>query len=395
MAVYLRQFIPWKPDDIIHGPYGDWIILILLCGMFIAIAGAVLPKRLTEKRYGKALVVFAGLILGIGLFSARKVYKFNFESFGFIAIWLILLMMVMIVYGLTKVGMNKTTAAPLTYCVIFLSFFMLSPSIFDTISQTMPLLNGIFIFSFIFLIGKLFWNFINPKPTVEHETKDLKHSNIDPEDADIIDAEIVEDKSQIREIKKETINPTKKEIKSIEQVDKDIIDIIHILEKSGNNLNRENKDLIAKELMDIGKIKEHFLITLDRLKRFNLKYKIADHKRVNELRERFHKAEDRNKKILIQKEWTFEKKKADIIQFVERETDSIKSFFQIFEKFIGRAITLIKLQRIKESIQALNYSRTHLDKIKDTLKTMKRYEFYLMKIDKKDINKLVFDRKNK
>ena len=72
MRVSLRNFMPVDPHELLSGTYGEWVKIILFCGLFIALAGAVLPKRLTEKRYGKALTVFTGLILGLGLYTAQN-----------------------------------------------------------------------------------------------------------------------------------------------------------------------------------------------------------------------------------------------------------------------------------------------------------------------------------
>ena len=160
MSIALRKFMPYGPLELLRGPIGEWVVLILLCGLFIAIAGAILPKRLTEKRYGKAVTTFVGLILGIGLFMSKKLFNFNLESFGFLAIFLIIILMFLVTYGLLKMEFNKDMAVSISYCMIFLTFYIMSPSLFDTFAETLPILNGIFFLTFLYIVGKLFFNMV-------------------------------------------------------------------------------------------------------------------------------------------------------------------------------------------------------------------------------------------
>ncbi len=148
MAVRLRRFIPAAPEEFLEGPLGEWVVITLLCALFIAIAGAVLPKRLTEKRYGKALVICTGLLLGFGLYKAKDIYNFNLESFGFMSIWLIAVLLGMVAFGLFRYGMKPDIAFALTYCVMFLSFSLIAPSLFDSIADSLPFLNSVFFICF-------------------------------------------------------------------------------------------------------------------------------------------------------------------------------------------------------------------------------------------------------
>jgi len=173
--------MPYGPLDLLRGPIGEWVVLILLCGLFIAIAGAILPKRLTEKRYGKAVTIFVGLILGIGLFMSKKLVNFNLESFGFLAIFLIIILMFLVTYGLLKMQFNKDMAVSITYCMIFLTFYIMSPSLFDTFAETLPILNGIFFLTFFYILGKLIFNMV--KETGEGVKDKIRSTFIDKEKA--------------------------------------------------------------------------------------------------------------------------------------------------------------------------------------------------------------------
>ena len=156
MAITLRRFMPYAPEEFLEGRFGEWVIIILLCALFIAITGAVLPKRLTEHRYGKALVVCTGLVLGIGLYMAKDIYNFNFESFGFLAIWIIAVLLGLVTFGLFRMGMRPDISFALTYCIMYLSFSLITPSLFDSIAESFPFLNGVFLLCFIYLGGRIF-----------------------------------------------------------------------------------------------------------------------------------------------------------------------------------------------------------------------------------------------
>jgi hypothetical protein len=155
MASALRLIGPMGPEEFLSGAWGEWVLIIILCGLFIAIAGAVLPKHLTEKRYGKALVTFIGLILGGGLYLAKDLYNFSLESFGFLAFGIVIIIAAAVTFGLTRIGFSKSTSIGLSYCLVFMTFAMMQPSLFDSIARTLPILNLIFYLMFFFMLGKL------------------------------------------------------------------------------------------------------------------------------------------------------------------------------------------------------------------------------------------------
>ena len=138
MAASLRPFDPFtylKPFDIL-GKYSEWIELILYCVMFIAIAGVALPKNLTNRRFGRPLVTAVGLVLGIGLYRAKDLFNFSFESFAFMGIWMIIILFGVLFFGMMKgLKVRPDIAFALTYCTIFISFLAIRPTLFDAVAQ--------------------------------------------------------------------------------------------------------------------------------------------------------------------------------------------------------------------------------------------------------------------
>lgn len=383
MSIALRRFMPYEPLEFLKGPIGEWVTLILLCGLFIAVAGAVLPKRLTERRSGKAVTVFLGLIMGIGLYSSRKLFNFNFESFGFLAIWIIVLLMIMATYGLAKLGMSKDIAVSLTYCITFMTFYIMSPSLFDAFADSLPILNGIFFLAFFYLLGKLMWRMLKGNSSGQ-AARNAKGIQLNPPDSTELEKEIDHEKDERRLLKHSTVRLTKKELKSIDNILHYLKEIQQTLEDAGSQLNQHQKNAIINALKEINQTKQDFLRGLDRLKRHILKYKSGDSDKMHKLRERLHQTEEHRKKLDIQREWLFEKKKMDIYEFMQKEAGNIRGFIQSFETMINRAVQELKTSRIQDAIKAIGYCRKYIDQSYEALKELKRHEFYLLKISKRE-----------
>ena len=394
MSLRLRRFVPVEPFELLRGPYGEWVTLILLCGLFIAVAGAVLPQRLTERRSGKAVTVFVGLIMGIGLYSSRRLFNFNFESFGFLAIFIIVLLMIMATYGLAKLGMGKDVALSLTYCITFLTFFVMSPSLFDTFADTLPILNGIFFLAFFYLLGKLIWKMVRHGST-ETALKAAQGISLSPPDSAELEKEIGFEEHERNLLKHSTIRLTKKELKSIDNVLHYLKQIRDIIEDAGSQLNDQHKKDIIKALENINQAKQDFLGGLARLNRYILKYKAGDSDKMHKLRERFHQAKDHRKKLEIQREWLFEKKKMDIYEFMQKEADSIRGFIQSFDTMTGRAVQELRAGKFPSAIKAIDFCLNYIEQSYEALKKLKRHEFYLLKVSKREEKVEKREKKNK
>ena len=394
MSFRLRRFVPIEPFELLRGSYGEWVTLILLCGLFIAVAGAVLPRRLTERRSGKAVTVFVGLIMGIGLYSSRKLFNFNFESFGLLAIFIIVLLMIMATYGLAKLGMGKDVALSLTYCITFLTFFVMSPSLFDTFAESLPILNGIFFLAFFYLFGKLIWKMVRHGST-ETALKAAKGISLSPPDSAELEREIGFEEHERNLIKHSTIRLTKKELKSIDNVRHYLKQIRAIIEDAGSHIKDQHKKDIIKALGNINQTKHNFLGGLTRLNKHILKYKTGDSNKIHKLRERFHQAKDRRKKLEIQREWLFEKKKLDIYEFMQKEADNIKGFVQSFDTMIGRSVQELRAGELSNAKKAIEYCLKYIEKSYEALKVLKRHEFYLLKVSKREEKIEKREKKNK
>jgi hypothetical protein len=368
----LRKFMPVDPHELLSGTYGEWVKIILFCGLFIALAGAVLPKRLTEKRYGKAVTVFTGLIFGIGLYTAQNLYNFNFESFGFLAIWLIVILTAFVTFGLMRMGMRKDIALSLTYCVMFLTFFLMTPSIYDSIAESFPILNLAFLLAFLYLVGTLFYKMFAHSKTTLKSAKELKHVQITQPDEPEIKKEIQSEEREERDMKHKTLKLTKTELRSVERIDHYLKQIISTLEKS-DTFTDDQKQQISNALLTIGKTKEDIERGLGLLKRHIENYKYTDRAKQHELQDRFKKAATKDKRKEIQKEWLLEKRKIDIYLFIESENAKILQFLKTFDSLIHKSVDLMSQNKPTSAVRVIQLARRHLATIMDILVKLKKY----------------------
>ncbi len=362
------------------------IFLFVFISLFIGLSGAVLPKHLTENnRYGKTVVVFCGIILGIGLFKAKDIYNFNPESLGFMAIWLIVFIMGLVVYGLSKMGMSKGTAISVTYCIMFLSFFLLSPSLFDAISEAFPLVNLIFIVLFFYMLAKPFYSiFANKNPL--KSAKEVR-SNHFSSAADVeIQREEKDDLMEIKDIKKTAIPTTKKEFKCIKDVKNALEEILKIIQKKGNQLSGKEKKTITEDLERINK-DENILQRAANLIRASIHtYKNHHSKDIAELQNRLKTTTLNSQKTPIIEELNFHKTMLRIINYMDRmESETEDSFIKSFNTHIFQAMKLLKNNKPDESVTYLQASKKNIEEIIKFLKSIKSMEKWLVKIDKKII----------
>lgn len=394
MTTTLRKFIPFQPEELLNGPYGDWLLLIIFCGLFIAVSGAVLPRHLTEKRYGKAVVVFTGLILGIGLFQAKDVYNFNLDSLGFLAIWIIILIMGFVMYGLTKIGLAKSTAVSVTYCVMFLSFFLLSPSLFDAIAEAFPLVNLIFIILFFYMIGKPLLGVLGNRNPLKAARKIEKTNFTSDQDVEI-EKDETEDKVEIKDLKKKTIPGTKREIKSISEIEKCLKDIVHVIEEKGSNLTEEDKKQISSDLKQVN-LNENILYKgMNYIKSHVDSYFRKHKKDIGEIEQRLNKATTPKQKHFLQDELHYQKTMINVLNYHNRYGAQYINFVRAFNSLISKATDKLIHSSPEQAFAYLKEAHQNAIKMQHIYEDQKKFEKLLLKFDKKIIKDLKKEKKAK
>ncbi len=389
----LRKLVPWKPDDILNGPYGDWITIILLSALFIAVAGIALPKHLTEKRYGKALVTIVGIMLGLATYKSMDMYNFSFESFGFLAIWIMLIIMGLVFFGLAKMGFRPDLAFALTYCVMFLTFWFMTPSLYDAISESLPLLNGIFLAAFLYLAGNLLLKIFRKGKSLRKAANGLR-SDERASDNPEVTKEFEKTSEEERELQSKTLKLTKLEIKSVEGM-KDILREITTILKEHPDLREHDKNRISKALQSLASQKSSFEKALQSLKNQTEKHKLADQETMKKLKERARQTTDKNKRSEIEREYLLERKKHEIFEFLQKNESTILQNLRQFEQYSFQAVESLRNHDTPESKNRLEFAYKTLESIESALSELKKHEKYIIKADRKEERLLLREAKGK
>jgi len=317
MKLSLRRLAPIDPRELLSGTWGEWVLIILLCGLFIAVVGAVLPKHLSEKRYGKALTVCLGLVLGGGLYLAKDLYNFSLESFGFLAFGIIIILAAAVTFGLTRIGFSKSTAIGLSYCLVFLTFAMMQPSIFDSIAETLPILNLVFYLLFFFMIGKLIMGMVkHDKSAFDalRKIKDIKLNRLPKETEKEIESEVATDKKEDKLIKKQTLKLTKREINTVDDMNNDLQEMQRLIKTKGNNIDKDEVAQLRYKLRRLAREEEVLRQGIQLIPRQLNLYKLRHTKQLEFVRNRLHETKDTEQKKNIYKELDSHKKALTIIE---------------------------------------------------------------------------------
>ena len=404
MAVSLRSFQPIEPKFLLSHAWGEWVMLVLFCGLFIAVASSVLPRSLTEKNSGRALTIILGIILGIGLFMTRSLFNFNFESFGFIAIGIIIILAVFVTYGLTKFGMSKTTAVALTYCLVFLTFVMPEPSIFDSFAETMPILNLLFYVAFIIMIGKLFIGMFGGFGwSAGDAARDLKRLNLDErgfagtgpdqKEAREVESEIKEEEQEDKAIKYKTFEATRKELKTIDDIYRNLRQITDTIDKKGNNLLDSDKAGMLSSLRNIQKDEYILLGGLIMVRNHAKAYKLKHRKDISEIEDRMKKARGEKQKKALSDELTYQKKMLEALDYLDKYEARVFEFKKAFDRLLYMAIEKIRAKSPAEAHTYLKQAQLEISKIRYIYEKQMQLERYLVNINKKTIDTLKVEKK--
>lgn len=403
MVVSVRSFDPIEPSFLLTHAWGEWVILILFCGLFIALSVAILPRRLTEGNAGKAITIILGIMIGTGLFMMRSLYHFNLESFGMLAVGLIVILAVFVTYGLTKFGMSKTTAIALTYCLIFLTFVMPEPSIFDAFAETLPILNLLFYVAFIIMVGKLFMGMFGGFSAGD-AAKDLKRMALDergsvwndPEkerEKTEVEKEIREDEREDKAIQYKTFEVTRKELKTIDDIYRHLKEISGTIEKKGNHLQESDKAGMLASLRNIQKDEYILLGGLIAIRNHAKAYKLKHRKDISEIEDRLKKTRSPKQKKILSDEISYQRKMLDALDYLEKYEARVFEFKKAFDRLLYLSIESLRRKNAQEALAYLKHAQLEISKIRFIYEKQMELERFLVNINKKTIDSLKKEKK--
>lgn len=392
MASVLRTYAPIDPRDLLSGDWGEWVLITILCGLFIAIVGAFLPKHITEKRYGKALVTFLGLIMGGGLYLAKDLYNFDLESFGFWAFGLIIIVAMIVTFGLTRIGASKPTAIALSYCLVFLTFVMKEPSLFDSIAETMPVLNLIFYLLFFFMIGRLFMNMFSHKHTAIDALRKIKDMDfrqpLPKETWKEIDSEVATDKREDKDIKRQTMKLTKRDLNTVQDMHSDIDEMQKLIRTKGKKIDKEEVAQLQNRLRRLRNEEDALRKGQEIIPRQLNLYRLRHTKQLELVRNRLKDTKDNEQRKYLLREVESHKKALNMIDNIKGLNDKAINDKREFDRNLYAAMLRLRDRKPEESVQLLSRSKGYLDELKKSCEYQRRLEKELIGINKKTIKEL-------
>jgi len=293
-----------QPSEILN-QYSEWIYFTLVLVFFISLAGITL-RRHFDKPYVKPLIVSVGLIMTVGVFLMREQITVIFEGWGILGSLLLVFIAATIPYGLCRgFGMSATRAFYLTYALFYILSWVKYPELYYTMADhNLGLVNLGLLILFIFAIYKS----VRFKRSKVDLSKGLETENPLRKK---IDHETDNQSRETRGIKRIGRNATRREIKTVEDIDEELADIHQIIETHKNNLPTEERNQIAGDLKDISKSEEIIMKGLRDLKALLNRCNILDEKAIQEMRNRMSKVSGGEKRI-IEMKWLSRMRKSTL-----------------------------------------------------------------------------------
>ena len=352
----------------------DWILSFIF---FLGITSVVI-KRMFPGNAGTAVSVSISLILSTGYSLLARSMNISLASFGPLAVFILIFFVGTILYSLLRhIGAAKTTALAGSYVLMYLSFKMVSPGIFDWIAGASSLLNGALLLGFLFAAGKLVLSVFKRrkmKPIIENTLNSALDNS---------ERELKEYSKETLKEGKEIIRMDKKTLKSSEHLKQYITRIIDYLEQYGNT--EEGRKEISKAIKGIQE-EEHYIISaLNKVKNLNSKLAKLDEASFSKLKTEYNSSAGKAKRELKEK-LEFEEEKLKIEQACNEIGNKIITLYDSMNSYLNNAVNTIRAGGyISDAKDSLIASIQIEDQIEKELLNIKRIEKILLKYTKEEL----------
>jgi len=287
---------PFLPLDMINPSqimeqYPDWIYFGLILTFFISVSGIIL-KRHFSNPYVKPLIVSVGLMLTVGIFRFKTTLAVVFEGWGIVGTILLILVVAIIPYGLTRsFGLSSKKSFYLTYILFYILSWIQFPEIYFYLGErNLGLVNLVLLIIFIIAIFKVVFSRKSSSVPTDLNNNGVYESEINDE----LDVQEKEE-TMIRTVAEEI---TKKEIKTIEDIAKLLSEIQKIIETHRNNLSKDDRMKISHILSEILQREEIYKKGIQNIRSILQRAGILDDKQLGELKKRYAKVDGKEKKLL-------------------------------------------------------------------------------------------------
>lgn len=227
-----RVFVPFKYLDLssVYAAYAGIIDFFIYSLIFVAVAQVTLGRRFAGSG-GRAISIGTGLTLAVAMLIAEKTFDFNIQSFGPLAVAIVILLLGIMIYKLLHhAGMGGLRAGSATYIALFLTALAVTPEFLGWIAEAMPLLGLALIIALVLAVfgaASLLWP--SGRGGLEAKLRRTKaEPRPNPSDQETFSREAKYIKHRIRPI-------TKKAVKGTETILKDLGSIQKAITQFGKN----------------------------------------------------------------------------------------------------------------------------------------------------------------
>lgn len=384
--------------------HSDWLYFALIVALFISIAGITLRKHF-DQPYVKPLIIAVGFILAVAAFRNRHVLTLIFNGWGTLGYVLLLLIAAMIPYGLAKgFGLPTDKAAWLTYILMYIIASASFPELFAMLSDKgMALLNLALLILFVVAIWKVvrlnqksmalpniseIKDITNPKQRVPAPYADSEHNR----HIHVKQTEAAE-QAEERELHKEAIPYTLKDIKTLGDLEGAFSSILEILKKKEHDLKRTDREAIAKHLALVIRKEHLFFDKLQKLEGAFDKMNLLDHAALIQIRTRAKSATESDRKLMMA-ELGREKEKRVIYGTVKELGNKLKSSWNTFQIYLNSSIQALRRSSpLNEVVSDLNLGEKSLKNMKIIFLSLSDLEKRLITILKEERDLLMKEEK--
>lgn len=393
-----------KPGPFIDR-YQDWLVVTLLIFFFWGAVGLALKKKFGDTKHLRVLVTSIALYMAIGTYYSM--YKgwlhFTFQSLGMFGVFLALVIVFFIVFGLVRAyGMKLNGALPLAYALLYVSLWGISPNIFDNISDIAPPINLILLILFFVSIWKIIKAFLHHTKSdasgslhiTDKAIKKLKGRSADEDEAQHqIEDETKAEKAERKHIKKDTLRLTDIEIKTVKDIESNVNRMAQLLHDRGNKLSTADVGQITHVLQKINQDEGILKRGLVEIQREARAYENEHKKEIAEQRQRH--AKTKNPKVLkfLTELEHYEGQMYQASKFVEDNEKKIRDFARSFNQQIQSALIQIKDKNIRSAMTFLGYAKRNIAGMMSIYQKQHELERYLLKKGKYVIRDLKREKK--
>ncbi len=366
-----------SPEQIIS-QYSEWIYLALVVCFFIAISGLALRSHF-DRPYVKPLIITMGLGMAFAVFKNHQVLTMIFLGWQTLGTILLICLTAAIPFSLAKgFGMGKTRATWLAYALLYLISWAHMPGFHHGLNDRgLGLLSLALFIMFPYALYRVVRGSGSSVPAFPTG----KGASEIPE----IKREANTEKLEAQELKREAVPITVKEIRSIEEMERALVDLHDRLFAGEAGQSSKYREGLARQIEAVMGKEHLFKANLLRLDKIFKRIGVLNEGQLREKKARLKNVSGKERKII-----KVELQRQEEIVLIERTVRELERRMGLglesFEKALAGALSFVRrASNIHEAGALVLEARR-------TLKSMKSIALSLKDLDNRMIHIIKFER---